>query len=106
MPCYEIDGLRPIVHPSAFVHPDAALIGHVHVGARCYVAPLASPRGDLGRIILKARPNAQAHSAMPALPHLDTVLAAAVSLRLAALPRRCRLRPPPPPRLRSAARAH
>lgn len=27
MPCYEIDGLKPVVHPDAYVHPDAVLIG-------------------------------------------------------------------------------
>ena len=39
MPCYEIDGVRPVVHPTAYVHPDAVLIGDVFVDAGCYVAP-------------------------------------------------------------------
>ena len=29
MPCYSLDGLTPVVHPSAFVHPTAVLIGDV-----------------------------------------------------------------------------
>jgi phenylacetic acid degradation protein len=74
MPCYEIDGLRPIVHPSAFVHPDAVLIGDVFVGARCYVAPLASLRGDYGRIVLKEACNVQDCCVMHGFPNIDTVV--------------------------------
>ena len=74
MPCYEIDGLRPVVHPSAFVHPDAVLIGDVHVGPRCYVAPLASLRGDFGRIVLKEGSNLQDNCVMHGFPNLDTVV--------------------------------
>ena len=29
MPCYEFEGIRPVVDPTAYVHPDAALIGDV-----------------------------------------------------------------------------
>lgn len=74
MPCYEIDGLRPIIHPSAYVHPDAVLIGDVHVGPRCYVAPLASLRGDFGRIILKEASNVQDCCVMHGFPNIDTVV--------------------------------
>jgi phenylacetic acid degradation protein len=41
------------VHPTAYVHPTAVLIGDVIVGPRCYVGPLASLRGDFGRLILE-----------------------------------------------------
>ena len=36
---YAIDGIVPVVDPSAFVHPTAVLIGDVIVGPRCYVGP-------------------------------------------------------------------
>ncbi|MBW8779605.1 MAG: phenylacetic acid degradation protein PaaY, partial [Burkholderiales bacterium] len=52
MPCYEIDGLRPVVHPTAYVHPTAVLIGDVVVGPGAYIGPCASLRGDFGRIVL------------------------------------------------------
>ncbi len=42
---YAIDGVFPVVAPSAFVHPTAVLIGEVIVGANCYVGPGASLRG-------------------------------------------------------------
>lgn len=74
MPCYEIDGLKPVVHPSAYVHPDAVLIGDVIVGANCYVAPLASLRGDFGRIVLEAGSNVQDCCVMHGFPGTDTVV--------------------------------
>ncbi|KAB0611651.1 phenylacetic acid degradation protein PaaY [Castellaniella defragrans] len=74
MPCYEIDGLRPVVHPTAFVHPDAVLIGDVIVGPRCYIAPLAGLRGDFGRIILEEGCNVQDTCVMHGFPGTDTVV--------------------------------
>ena len=74
MPCYEIDGLRPVIHPTAFVHPDAVLIGDVIVGPRCYVAPLASLRGDFGRIVLEEGSNVQDTCVMHGFPGTDTVV--------------------------------
>jgi len=47
MPCYSIDGVVPVVHPTAHVHPTAVLIGDVIVGPGCYIGPAASLRGDL-----------------------------------------------------------
>jgi phenylacetic acid degradation protein len=75
MPCYEIDGLRPVVHPGAYVHPDAVLIGDVIIGPRCYVAPLASLRGDFGRIVLREGANVQDCCVMHGFPNIDTVVA-------------------------------
>ena len=74
MPCYEIDGIKPVIHPTAFVHPDAVLIGDVIVGPRCYVAPLASLRGDFGRIILEEGSNLQDTCVMHGFPGTDTVI--------------------------------
>ncbi|HRQ55881.1 MAG TPA: phenylacetic acid degradation protein PaaY [Azoarcus taiwanensis] len=74
MPCYEIDGLRPVIHPTAFVHPDAVLIGDVIIGPRCYVAPLASLRGDFGRILLEEGANVQDTCVMHGFPGIDTVV--------------------------------
>ncbi|NMF89847.1 phenylacetic acid degradation protein PaaY [Aromatoleum petrolei] len=74
MPCYEIDGQRPVVHPSAYVHPDAVLVGNVHIGPRCYVAPLASLRGDFGPIILREGANVQDCCVMHGFPGIDTLV--------------------------------
>ena len=74
MPCYEIDGIRPVVDPTAFVHPSAVLIGDVIVGARCYVGPGASLRGDFGRIVMRAGSNVQDTCVMHGFPGTDTVI--------------------------------
>jgi len=74
MPCYQIDGITPVVHPTAYVHPSAVLIGDVIVGPRCYVAPLASLRGDYGRIILEEGANLQDTCVMHGFPGTDTVV--------------------------------
>ncbi|MDN0085497.1 phenylacetic acid degradation protein PaaY [Crenobacter sp. SG2305] len=56
---YALDGIVPVVDPSAFVHPDAVLIGDIIVGPNCYVGPCAVLRGDFGRIRLAAGANVQ-----------------------------------------------
>jgi carbonic anhydrase/acetyltransferase-like protein (isoleucine patch superfamily) len=61
---YAVDGLRPVVDPSAFVHPAAVLIGDVIVGPGCYVGPGASLRGDFGRLVLEAGANLQDNCVM------------------------------------------
>ncbi len=71
---YEINGVRPVVHPSAYVHPTAVLIGDVIVGPRCYVGPLASLRGDFGRLILEDGVNVQDTCVMHGFPGADTVV--------------------------------
>jgi phenylacetic acid degradation protein len=50
MPLYELSDLRPVVSPEAFVHPDAVLIGDVHIDAGCMIAPGAVLRADIGTI--------------------------------------------------------
>ena len=74
MPCYEIDGLRPVVDATAFVHPSAILIGDVIVGAGCYIGPVCSLRGDFGRLVLEAGSNVQDTCVMHGFPGTDTVV--------------------------------
>ncbi|WP_334157090.1 phenylacetic acid degradation protein PaaY [Oryzomicrobium sp.] len=71
---YAIDGIVPVVDPSAFVHPSAVLIGDVIVGPGCYVGPGASLRGDFGRLILEAGANLQDTCVMHGFPGTDTVV--------------------------------
>ena len=54
MKVYEIDGVVPVVDPTAYVHPSAVLIGDVVVGPRAYIGPCASLRGDFGRLFMWA----------------------------------------------------
>jgi phenylacetic acid degradation protein len=74
MPCYQIDGLVPVVAPSAFVHPSADLIGDVWVGPGVYVGPSASLRGDFGRIVIEQGANIQDCCVVHGFPGSDTVI--------------------------------
>lgn len=71
---YAIDGLRPVVDPSAFAHPAAVLIGDVIVGPGCYVGPRASLRGDVGRLILEPGSNIHDNCIMHGFPGQDCVI--------------------------------
>ena len=74
MPSYEIDGVVPVVVPTAFVHDSAVLIGDVIVGPGCYIGPHASLRGDFGRIIVGEGSNVQDNCVIHAFPGVDAVL--------------------------------
>jgi len=73
---YAIDGITPVVHPSAYVHPSAVLIGDVIVGARAYIGPCASLRGDFGRIVVEEGANIQDACMLHGFPGKDTVAGA------------------------------
>lgn len=74
MPCYAFENIVPVVHPSAFVHPDAVLIGDVWIGANCYIAPLASLRGDFGRIRVQDGANVQDGCVLHGFPGHELLL--------------------------------
>lgn len=71
---YEIDSVVPVIDPTAFVHPDAVLVGDVIIGPRCYIGPLASLRGDFGRITVEAGANVQDGCVVHCFPGTDTVI--------------------------------
>jgi phenylacetic acid degradation protein len=71
---YSIDGLTPVVHPDAYVHPSAVLIGDVHVGRGVYIGPSASLRGDFGRLVVEAGANLQDGCIVHGFPESDTVI--------------------------------
>jgi len=71
---YSLDGLIPVVDVTAFVHPQATLIGDVIVGPGCYVGPGASLRGDFGRIVLNAGCNVQDCCVLHSFPDHETLL--------------------------------
>jgi len=71
---YSYDGLVPVIDPSAFVHPSAVIIGDVIIGPGVYVAPCASLRGDLGRIVIGAGANIQDCVVVHGYPNTDTTI--------------------------------
>lgn len=49
-PFFSFEGHSPAVHPSAFVHPTATVIGRVWIDKDVYIGPGAVLRGDFGII--------------------------------------------------------
>jgi carbonic anhydrase/acetyltransferase-like protein (isoleucine patch superfamily) len=74
MPLYAIGDRTPQIDPSAFVHPDAVIIGAVTVGAESSVWPTTVLRGDSGRVIVGARTSVQDGSVVHCTSELDTTI--------------------------------
>ena len=77
---YSIDGIVPVVHPTAFVHESAVLVGDVVVGARAYIGPCACLRGDFGRILVGEGANIQDTCMLHGFPGRDTVVCAEATI--------------------------
>src|SRR6476659_10044344 len=72
---YEFDGYRPVVHESAFVHPQAAVTGNVIIGRDVYVAPGAAIRADWGEILIADGCNVQECCVIHVFPGATVTLA-------------------------------
>lgn len=71
---YEFNGYRPVIHESAFIHPQAAVTGNVVIGKDVYIAPGAAIRGDWGKIIIKDGCNVQENCTIHMFPGVTVVL--------------------------------
>ncbi len=71
---YAINGITPVVDPTSYVHPTAVLIGDVIVGPGCYIGPLASLRGDFGRIVMGRGANVQDSCVIHGIAQQDTLI--------------------------------
>lgn len=65
---YEFNGYTPVVHPTAFVHPQAAVTGNVIIGEKVYIGPGAAIRGDWGQIIIEDGCNVQENCTIHMFP--------------------------------------
>ena len=74
MPVYALGDRVPEIAPSAFVHPDAVIIGSVVVGPESSVWPGAVLRGDGGRVVVGARTSIQDGCVLHCTADLDTVI--------------------------------
>lgn len=80
-------GGRPEVDETAWVHPTAALVGNVRVGARAYVGPHASiradepgPDGSVAPIVVEAEANVQDGAVLHALGGTSVVIGSGASV--------------------------
>jgi len=71
---YEFKGHRPVVDPSAFVHPQAAVTGNVIIGKNVYIGPGAAIRGDWGRVIIEDGCNVQESCTIHMFPGVTVLL--------------------------------
>ncbi|HEU5219991.1 MAG TPA: transferase hexapeptide repeat family protein [Gemmatimonadales bacterium] len=71
---FEFGGIRPVVHPSAFIHPNAAVTGRVTIGRDVYVGPGAALRGDWGEIEIRDGCNVQENCTIHMFPGITVVL--------------------------------
>jgi carbonic anhydrase/acetyltransferase-like protein (isoleucine patch superfamily) len=74
MAVYALGDVTPRIDPHAFVHPDAAVIGDVTLGADATVWPAAVLRGDYGSIVVGARTSIQDGTVIHAGPGFPTVV--------------------------------
>jgi carbonic anhydrase/acetyltransferase-like protein (isoleucine patch superfamily) len=74
MPAYSFEGVTPVVHPAAFVHETAVLIGDVWIGEGSYIGPNAVLRGDFGRVVLGKGANFQDTCVAHSFPGRDCIV--------------------------------
>lgn len=74
MAIYALGDRVPDIHPDAYVHPDATVIGDVRIGAQASVWPQAVLRGDTAPITIGERSNVQDGSILHVAPSTPTVL--------------------------------
>lgn len=71
---YEFNGYKPVIHETAFIHPQAAVTGNVIIGKDVYVGPGAAIRGDWGQIIIEDGCNVQENCTIHMFPGTTTLL--------------------------------
>lgn len=71
---YRFKGFTPVVHPSSYVHPQAAVTGNVIIGKDVYIGPGAAIRGDWGGIEIKDGCNVQENCTIHMFPGVTVVL--------------------------------
>jgi carbonic anhydrase/acetyltransferase-like protein (isoleucine patch superfamily) len=71
---YEFNGYKPVIHESAFIHPQAAVTGNVIIGKDVYIGPGAAIRGDWGKIIIEDGCNIQENCTIHMFPGVTVTL--------------------------------
>lgn len=71
---YEFKGFKPVVDPTAYVHPQAVVTGNVIIGKDVYVGPGAAIRGDWGAVIIEDGCNVQENCTIHMFPGVTVTL--------------------------------
>jgi carbonic anhydrase/acetyltransferase-like protein (isoleucine patch superfamily) len=71
---YAFKGIKPVIHPSAYIHPLANVTGRVRIGRDVYIGPGAVIRGDWGLIRIEDGSNVQENCTIHMFPGLSVLL--------------------------------
>lgn len=71
---YRFQDYIPVVDPSSFIHPLAAVTGNVIIGKDCYIGPGAAIRGDWGGIVIENGCNVQENCTIHMFPGITVTL--------------------------------
>jgi carbonic anhydrase/acetyltransferase-like protein (isoleucine patch superfamily) len=71
---FEFNGYKPVIHESAFIHPNATVTGNVLIGRDVYIGPSAAIRGDWGQIVLEDGCNVQENCTLHMFPGVSITL--------------------------------
>jgi carbonic anhydrase/acetyltransferase-like protein (isoleucine patch superfamily) len=71
---YEFNGFKPVIHESAFIHPQANVTGNVFIGKNVYIGPNCVLRGDWGKIVIEDGCNVQENCTVHMFPGTTTRL--------------------------------
>ncbi|MEN9923004.1 MAG: hypothetical protein RIS09_518 [Actinomycetota bacterium] len=74
VPIYAFGEFEPVIHPDAYIHPDAVLIGRVWVGALSSIWPTAVLRGDSGEIRIGEKTSIQDGTVIHCTSTLNTII--------------------------------
>src|SRR5260221_2114083 len=80
MPLFSFEGLRPRIHPSAFVAPTATLVGDVIVEEHASVWYGVVIRADYAPVIVRRRANVQDNAVIHGPPGLTTDVGEGVTI--------------------------
>lgn len=71
---YEFNGFKPVIHETAFIHPQANVTGNVFIGKDVYIGPFCAVRGDFGKIVIEDGCNVQESCTIHMFPGTTTTL--------------------------------
>ena len=71
---FEFNGFKPVIHETAFIHPNATVTGNVIIGKDVYIGPAAAIRGDWGEIVIEEGCNVQENCTIHMFPGIKVTL--------------------------------
>ena len=77
---FAFEGFIPVIHESAFIHPNATVTGNVVIGRDVYVGPGAAIRGDWGGVVIEDGCNVQENCTIHTFPGVISVLEASAHI--------------------------